>query len=511
MSNLSSDKAAALSNNAPKTSAVSEKEPSQLNCSNTVQQLDKQFGGKVVKAPKDQIVRTRCAGIDVHKKILVVAVCITDPATLISEYHVYRFKTTNSDLNRLASLFISCGVKDACMESTGKYWIPVYAVLEAHELNPYIVHPKYVKQLPGKKTDFTDAIHIASEFRLGKIKFSIILPEDFRNLRELTRMRRKYVNDRTAYKNRFHNELIEGMFRIGNTLSDIYGKTGTALSELAINVSADKITDEMIAQCIDPKCKRSKEEIIDSFRGFMFSETNKFMINELLTTIHELDKHIADFDAALKPYYDKYSKQIQLLMTMVGIRKLTAITILAEIGVDMSLWDDVASFVRWAGGAPGTHNSASTKHSTKCQGDKYLIAVLVEAARGAVRSTNQPYFMLKYKKLVKRRPSGIAVIAIVRKMLICIYYMLKTGKPFNPRDYQQVVENRASEKVAPTISNAVSILRKQGLSAEMIEKIKVELAQDVQDAGNKKGQSPKNSSSTSCKTPETVSNAIATA
>ena len=157
-------------------------------------------GTRVVASPVTDIKRPACAGIDVHKSVLMAAVCLTDVVTLKAVFYVRPFSSSNSDIRRMADWLASYGVSDVCMESTGKYWIPVFDILEQKGLKPILTHPKYVKQAKGRKTDFRDAVHIASLFRMDLVSASFIPPADIRDLRELCRYRLKLTFCKTAEK-----------------------------------------------------------------------------------------------------------------------------------------------------------------------------------------------------------------------------------------------------------------------------------------------------------------------
>ena len=155
-------------------------------------------GTRVITSADGDIKRPVCAGIDVHKEILMTAVCKTDSKTLNAVFYVRQFKSTNSDIRTMGAWFQSHGVQDVCMESTGKCWIPVFNILEQCGLRPVLTHPKYVKQAKGQKIDFWDAVHIASMFRMDLVVASFIPPADIRDLRVLCRYRLKLTYMHTS-------------------------------------------------------------------------------------------------------------------------------------------------------------------------------------------------------------------------------------------------------------------------------------------------------------------------
>lgn len=182
-------------------------------------------GTRVVTSPVTDIKRPVCAGIDVHKSVLMAAICVTNKETLSAVFYVRQFTSANSDIRRMAEWFASYGVVDVCMESTGKYWIPVYDILEQNGLKPILTHPKYVKQAKGRKTGFRDAIHIANLFRMDLVVASFIPPADIRDLRELCRYRLKLTYIRTSEKNRFQNSMTISKIRLDSVFTDPFGKS----------------------------------------------------------------------------------------------------------------------------------------------------------------------------------------------------------------------------------------------------------------------------------------------
>ena len=173
-----------------------------------------------------KIVRFTCAGLDVHKDLIVATIGITDKKTSVTEYYQRNFKTINYDLHNLLNWLISYNCFEVCMESTGKYWIPVFNVLEENEnMKPILVQPKYVKAIKGKKTDKKDSKWICDLFKHNLVKSSFIPPKDIRALRELCRYRYKLIGMRSSERNRYQNSMTVSNIGLASTLSDSFGKT----------------------------------------------------------------------------------------------------------------------------------------------------------------------------------------------------------------------------------------------------------------------------------------------
>lgn len=437
-------------------------------------------GTRIVTSPVTDIKRPVCAGIDVHKSVLMAAVCVTDPSTLKAVFYVKQFTSSNSDIRCMAEWFSSYHVLDVCMESTGKYWIPVYDILEQNGLKPVLTHPKYVKQAKGKKTDFRDAIHIANLFRMDLVVASFIPPADIRDLRELCRYRLKLTYIRTSEKNRFQNSMTISKVRLDSVFTDPFGRSASDIMSYLIDTDPDDVTDDKILSFVKQGVKASPEEILDSIHGYEFIGVQRDKLQVIKTHMDDLNKCIAMIDTKLAYYRQKYGKIIQHLVSMVGVSEESALYIIGEIGTDMSVWRDSASLASWAGLAPANNESAKKKKSTKIgNGGHYLKPLLVQCALAAIKSTKkQPYFYYKYVSLKKRRGHKKAIIAIARKMLVSIYHMIKEDEDFHPIDYEQVVTRKHNTKEL-NLKNIIEFLGEHGVDAETIRMVESQCTGDT--------------------------------
>ena len=437
-------------------------------------------GTRVVTYPKTDIKRPICAGIDVHKSILVAAVCVTDMESLKAVFYVRQFTTSNSDVRRLAKWLLGYNVQDVCMESTGKYWIPVYDILEQNGLRPILTHPKYVKQAKGRKTDFRDAIHIASLFRMDLVVASFIPPADIRDLRELCRYRLKLTYIRTSEKNRYQNSMTVSKVRLDSVFTDPFGKSATNIMSYLINTDPENVSDDVILHLVHKGCKSSPEEILDSIHGYEFIGVQRDKLKIINMHLEDINKCIAMIDQKLQYYRRKYNGIIQHLTTMIGVSVESALYILGEIGADMSVWHDSASLSSWAGLSPANNASArKNKTTTIGKGGHYLKPLLVQCALAAIKSTKKhPYFYNKYISLKKRRGHKKAIIAIARKMLVSIYHMIRENKDFRPIDYDKVVTCKQSPKEL-NLKNIIEFLGERGVDANTIRIVEKQCSQDA--------------------------------
>lgn len=453
-------------------------------------------GTRVITSPSTDIRRPVCAGIDVHKEILMAAVCKTDPTTLNAVFYVRQFTSSNSDVRRMAGWLKSYGVEDVCMESTGKYWIPVYDILEQNDLKPVLTHPKYVKQAKGRKTDFRDAIHIANLFRMDLVVASFIPPADIRDLRELCRYRLKLTYMRTSEKNRYQNSMTVSKIRLDSVFTDPFGKSASSIMSYLINSEPEQISDEAILKLVDRRVKAPREDILDSIHGYEFIGIQRDKLRIIQVHLDDLNQCIALIDEKLDYYRQKYAVVIRHLVTMVGITEASAVYILGEIGADMSVWHNSASLASWAGLSPANNESANKKKSTKIgNGGHYLKPLLVQCALAAVKSTKrEPYFYHKYQALKKRRGHKKAIIAIARKMLVAIYHMIRDDADFLPTDYEKTVAYHNHETKGLNLDNIIAFLGEHGADAETLRLVKAQCSvpETIGRAEQKAGKVPQN-------------------
>ena len=449
--------------------------------------LTMEDGTRVVFSADGDIKRPICAGIDVHKKILMAAICKTDTETLKATFYVRQFTTMNSDIRSMAIWLKEQGVQDVCMESTGKYWVPVFNILEQNGMKPILTHPKYVKQAKGQKTDFRDAVHMASMFRLDLVVASFIPPADIRDLRELCRYRLKLTYMRTAEKNRFQNSMTISQVRIDSVFSDPFGKSASAIMEYLILTEPDEVSDDKILGlvCRRGNLKASDEDILDSIHGYEFIGVQRDKLKVINLHLGQINECISLIDEKLDYYRRKYIRIISHLSTMVGITEESALYMLGEIGTDMSVWRDDASLACWAGLSPANNASAGKKKSTKVgNGGHYLKPLLVQCALAAVKSTRKdPYFHNKYETLKKRRGHKKAIIAIARKMLVAIYHMIKDDADFHPVDHDEIIQCTQKTK-GLNLNNVIAFLKEQGADESTIHLVETQCSTKEKDAAD---------------------------
>ena len=412
-----------------------------------------------------KVIYPKACGVDVHKSFIVAVIC--DSTGQTTKYSKKRFSTFNKSLIEFRNWLIENDCLNVCMESTGKYYIPVYNALEGYISNVVVANPKWVAVIKGEKDDNKDAKWIADLFKLGIVRSSFIPSKDFRILREFTRYLYKLTCNKTSEKNRYTNALTVGNCKLDMVFSDIFGKSSQSIVDII--VSNDNFSDEDIISCISKKCKSSHEDILSSVKGITFTNEQKLRINFIKEHIDYLTNQINSLRDIIDNLVLPYESYITLLMTIPGIDRYSAITILSEISNDMSQFSNHYRLSAWAGLAPGCNESAGKKKSVKIsRAGVYLKPCLVEVAHCAVKDKTNTYYANKFNKISKRRGKKRAYIAIARKILVAIYHMLSTGEVWNPTDLASL-ETSDKDRIKYTKNNfnqSLKQLLSLGLTSE---------------------------------------------
>ena len=412
-----------------------------------------------------EVIYSKACGVDVHKTFIVAVIC--DSTSITPKYSRKRFSTFNNDLIRFKDWLIENDCQNVCMESTGKYYVPVYNALEGHISNVVVANPKWVKAIKGEKDDNKDAKWIADLFKMGLVRSSYIPYKDFRILREFTRYRYKLTNTKSSEKNRFTNALTVGNCKLDMVFTDIFGKSSQSIINIILN--NDNFSDDDIISCIDKKCKSSNEDILSSIDGIQFTNEQKLRINIVKDHIDYLNNQITKLNDIIDTLIAPYESYINLLCTVPGVDRNSAIGILSEISNDVTQFKSHYRLASWAGLAPGCNESAGKKKSVKIsRAGVYLKPYLVEVAHCAIKDKTNSYYAKKFEKISKRRGKKRAIIAIARKILVAIYHMFETGEVWNPVDLASV-ETPVEDRIKYTKNNfnqSLKQLLSLGLTSE---------------------------------------------
>lgn len=406
-----------------------------------------------------------CCGVDVHKKFLVATILTGD--YLIPQCKQKHFGTSFRNLLAFKQWLLDNNCKDVCMESTGKYWVPVWNVLEGI-VNVVIANPKWVSAVKGNKDDKKDSKWIGNLFRMGLVPSSYIPGKDIRILREFTRYRSKLVSMRASEKNRYQNAFTVCNLTLDAVVSDMFGKSAMAIENYLLDT--DVVDPEFCVSLLQKKLKKKSAEIIEAVEGFNMTQEQKERVRIIQGHFADIDKRISQIDEIIGRLTAEYEGTISLLCTIPGIDRRLAITIISEIGTDMSEFGSSRRLCSWAGLVPGNNQSAGKKKSVMItRAGVYLKPALVEAAHAAVKATEKsPYFRIKYEKIMKRRGKKRAIIAIARMILTSIYAMVSTGEVFNPSDLLKydMPEELLKKRTLAEAKDAVKLLVSLGLVAE---------------------------------------------
>ena len=401
-----------------------------------------------------KIVYPICCGMDVHKSFVVACIATTKDHG-VTNYKSKRFSTFTGDLRRCADWLSENNCKDVCMESTGKYWIPIYNILE-HTCNIVLAHPKYVKAIRGKKTDKRDAKWIADIFKHDLVSGSFIPPADIRQLRDLVRYHWKLTNFNVGEKNRAQNCLTVSNIKLDDVFSDVFGKAASAITTRLLESNEPFDVKPYLTKNI----KKPIEQIQAAVDGEMCAEQAE-KLRIIRSHMDSLELCKLNLESLILSTAEKYIPQLNLVMTAPGIQSFAAIGIISEIGVDMSVFPTSKHLCSWAGLTPQNNESAGKKKTTRIsRAGAYIKPLLVQCALCAIRTKQFPEVRNRYLALKKRRGHKKAIIAIARMLLTAIYNILKWNEVYNSELYRKADRPPAHREVS--VEEAVFILQRQG-------------------------------------------------
>lgn len=377
----------------------------------------------------------RVAGIDVHRMKHVVTVLVEDDSgqTLKQQREFGGFKR---DLKTLANWLQEQRVELVILESTGIYWKSVYAHLENAGVPAWVVNAHHVKHVPGRKTDVADSEWLAQLGRFGLVRGSFIPPKDLRELRLVSRYRKKLVAMLAAEKNRLHKLLDDAGIKLGGLVADINGKAAQAIVDGLIDGQS---ASELIK--LTGRLRATKEDLLASLDGDL-SPRHTMLLRELRSHIGEQEARLNRLDAYLTEAMQPYAWAFKLLQTIPGIDAMAAAAILIEIGDDMTRFGSAQRLASWSALCPGNNESAGKRKSGKTrQGNSLLRALLCEAANAA-RCTLS-VFKAKYQGLVVRRGHKKAIVALAHKLIRTIYFMLTRRQAYHDSGIDYAAANVA--------------------------------------------------------------------
>jgi transposase len=415
-----------------------------------------------------EVIYGRCGGLDVHKKTITACRVHTKPNGH-KEQGTVTFGTTTAELLRLLDWLLEWECTHVAMESTGVYWKPVYNILEGH-VEILLVNAHHVKQVPGRKTDVSDAEWLADLLRHGLLRGSFVPPRCQRELRDLTRQRSSLVREKAAVVNRLHKVLEDANIKLTSVVSDVMGVSARAMMEEMVAGQTDPPTLSELAR---GRLRNKRQQLEEALVGRV-RDHHRFLLITHLTHIDFLEEQIEHFSRRIAAHMEhqppflsaassenatadltghdggglSYAEAVELLDTIPGIARWLAELIVAEIGIDMSRFPSARHLASWAGVAPGNHQSAGKQRSGKTPpGNRVLRKGLVQAAHGAKRRKNT-YLAAQYHRIAARRGRKRAIVAVAHSIVVIIYHVLSRREP-----YRELGGNYFDERKRESVAN----------------------------------------------------------
>jgi transposase len=370
-----------------------------------------------------QVCYARCAGLDVHKKRIVVCILVGEG---IPRQEIRTFGTMTRDLLALSDWLTAHGITHVVLESTGVYWKPVYNVLEG-SFTLLLVNAQHVKHVPGRKSDVRDSEWLAELLRHGLLKGSFVPDRDQRELRELTRYRTSLVQERTAEVNRIQKVLEGGNLKLAAVASDIQGKS---CQEILAALVAGETDPQVLAQLAKGRLRAKLPALEAALEGRVGAH-QRFMLARQLAHLDHLDATLAELDAEVAQRLAPFTELLERLETIDGVGRRTAEVLLAEIGTDLGRFPTHQHLASWAGMCPGQKESGGKRQSGKTRkGSKWLRSALVESAH-AVKRQRETYAGAQFRRLASRRGVKRAAVAVGHSRLVAAYYIIRDGVSYH--------------------------------------------------------------------------------
>jgi transposase len=370
-----------------------------------------------------EVMVERVAGLDVHKETVMAAVrAPTGQGGRFQE--VREFRTFHAELVRLRDWLAAEGVTLAVMEATGVYWrAPWHVLEEVPSLELMLVNARHVKNLPGRKTDVSDAAWLAQLAECGLLRGSFVPPPVIAQLRDLTRYRKKLIEDRAKEVQRVQKVLEDAGIKLESVVTDVMGKAARRMIEALIAGERDpEVLADMALTRMRPRIPDLRLALVGRFNAH-----HAMMLNAHLSHIDYLDGQIAALDGEVDRVMAPFADQLRRLMTIPGVGKRTAEVVIAEMGVDMGRFPSSGHLASWAGLCPGHHESAGKSKSGRARkGNGALRVALCEAAWAGVRKQDS-YLGAQFRRFQRRfgkKAEGKAIFACAHTLIVMIYHVL---------------------------------------------------------------------------------------
>jgi len=388
-----------------------------------------------------EVLYARCAGLDVHKDQVTACRRSVDDGKVTQEVQV--FSTMTSGLLALAEWLIEAQCTHIVMEATGVYWKPVWHVLE-ESFELVLANAQHVRNVPGRKSDVSDAMWLADLLAHGLVRGSFVPPTPIQEMRDLTRTRKQFVREIVQHTQRIQKTLEDANIKLGSVISDILGASGRAFLAALINGETDP---EKLAKLAHPRLQVGRRQLVEALRG-RITPHHQFLLQLHLAQIDALEKAVRDLEARMGDALAPFRDQIETLKTIPGVSDTVAQVIASEVGFDMTRFPSAGHLISWAGLCPKMDESAGKRRSTRVRkGAPWLKTTLVTAAWAAARKKTG-YLRAQFLRIKSRRGAKKAILAVAASILTAVYHMLRDNRPyrdlgsdhFDQRDKRQVAK-----------------------------------------------------------------------
>jgi len=368
-----------------------------------------------------EVLHRRCAGLDVHKKTVVACVRLAEENKVVTE--VRTFATTTAGLLALSAWLSENGCTHVAMEATGVYWKPVWHVLSDGEFELVLANAAHVKNVPGRKTDVSDAAWLAELLAHGLIRGSFVPDGQTQELRTLLRTRKQLVREKTRHTQRIHKTLEDANIKLESELSDVLGKSGRAMLEAMVAGETDPVR---LAALAHSGVKASQATLQEALRGRV-TQHHRFLLRLHLGQVDAIDTAIVTIDGEIEAHLAPFRIGVELVSTIPGVSGLSAEVIVSEIGLDMSRFPTDGHLLSWACLSPRNDESAGKRRSTRMRkGSPWLKTTLIQCAWATKRKKGS-YLQAQFLRLKSRRGPQKAICAVAASILTAAYHMLKDG------------------------------------------------------------------------------------
>lgn len=372
------------------------------------------------------VIVERCAGLDVHRDDVVATVRVPGGGRRRWDQQTRTFKATLGGLSQLAAWLAEAGVTLVGMEATGVYWKTAFQALE-DRFECWLLNAHHMRNVPGRKTDVKDSEWICQLVQHGLVRPSFVPPPEIRRLRDLTRLRRAQTNERGRSIQRLEKVLQDAGIKLSSVASHTYSKSARAMLEALLSGVSDP---EQLAELAKARMRLKIPQLRDALQSRFTIEHHGVMVAQLLAHIDTLDAAIENLNQRIEHVLTPHAQIIELLCTIPGVQTHAAQVLIAECGLDMTVFPTVGHFASWAGACPGHHQSAGRRRSGRSRpGPSWLTAQLTECARAAARAKGT-YLAAHFAQLRGRRGEPKAIGALRHDLLVAYYHVVRDQVPF---------------------------------------------------------------------------------